>query len=138
VLADAFRVFLPLADPGWWRAHPPVRLNAAARRELRRLDKKHKRGARRAWAGTLRAEMASRLAAASAVFLRRGDAGALAGCRRLSDVMTGFRLPDAGASGAAPGGALPPGISTPAAVPSAGRRHNAGPGAVPGPGKEVV
>ena len=138
VLVDAFRLFLPLADPGWWRVHPTLRLNAAARRELRSLDKKCKRAARRAWAGTVRAAIASRLVEASAVFLRRGDAGGMARCRRLSDVMKGDRLPDAGASGEALGGALPPGIPNPAAVPTAGRRHNAGPGAVPGSGKEFV
>lgn len=137
VLGDAFRLFLPLADPGWWCRHPTVRLNAAARRELRTLEKKTRRGGRWLWAGTLRAQMVRRLSAAAAVFLRRGDGEGLARCHRLTEVMDGQRLPDAEAFGRAPGGVVRPGIFHHGGGAPGGRRHDAGPGDVRGPGKEI-
>ncbi len=79
VFRAAWRAFLPLADPGWWRAHPPARLNHQGRRLLRRLGKKRRRAARRPQQGLM-----LRLADAIAIYARAGDGDGIERCRRLA------------------------------------------------------
>ncbi len=83
VFRAAWRAFLPLADPQWWRAHPPARLNHQGRRLLRRLAKKRRRAARRPGHG-----LVLRLADATAIYARADDGESIERCRQLTAAIT--------------------------------------------------
>ncbi len=85
LLLLAFRAVLPLADPDWWRAHPRVRLNAEIRRQLKRIDKRRRRQARRRSAGTDLGRLGLLVTRAAAIYARHGDVAALGLCARLFD-----------------------------------------------------
>lgn len=89
---EAFRAFLPLVDPGWWRAHPTVRLNARARTFLRHVRKLRKRSGRSRW---LRGELEPRLCEAIEAFARGGDRAGVATCWRLIEAMSDSAPPPA-------------------------------------------
>ncbi len=84
---QAFRAFLRLADPRWWRGYPAARLNARQRRLLRRLRKLRQRGRRRGWTTTGRGALELRLCDAIEVYTRRGDGDGVARCRRLLEAI---------------------------------------------------
>ncbi len=85
LLLLAFRALLPLADPGWWHAHPMARLNAAARRRLRRFDKRRRQGARRRWADSTLGQLGLQACGAAAIYARHGDVAALDRCAGFLD-----------------------------------------------------
>lgn len=87
LLLLAFRAVLPLADPDWWRAHPRVRLNAEARRQLRRIDKRRRREARHGRAETALGRLELQASSAAAIYARHGDVAALGLCARLFDAL---------------------------------------------------
>lgn len=101
-LTEAFAAFLPLIDPGWWRAHPPVKLNAGKRRHLRSVRKLKKRAARYRWAAAGGREIYLRLCEAIEAFTRAGDDAALERCQRLLEAITGSAPPPAVAGAACP------------------------------------
>ncbi len=85
ILRLAFRALLPLADPGWWRAHPRARLNAETRRRLREIDKCRRRAERRGRAATGLGRLRLRAFGAAAIYARHGDVPALDLALRLID-----------------------------------------------------
>ena len=99
-LAEAFGAFLPLIDPEWWRAHPPVKLNARKRRHLRSVRKLKKRAARYRWAAAGGREGYLRLCEAIEAFARAGDEAALERCQRLLEAITDSAPPPAVAGAA--------------------------------------
>ncbi len=125
MLDFAFRAFLPLADAGWWRAHPKAQLNAAARRQLRRFAKRRRQGARSGWARTAVGRLGLRATSAAAIYARHGDVTALDRCARLLDLL------DQGLTGAGGGRRRPErapdsvsGNPTTAAAPPGGPRFD--------------
>ncbi len=74
ILLDAFHAFLPLVDPGWWRAFPPSRPSAAQRRELRQVHKTRKRIRRHGLEGSVIGDLALWVCDAAEVYLWAGDA----------------------------------------------------------------
>ncbi len=83
VIRDAFHAFLPLADPEWWRFHPPRKPNARVRRQLRQLDKQRKRSLRRP-AANAEEDFRRWLYDAIALYARAGDRRGLDRCLRLA------------------------------------------------------
>ncbi len=89
VLLDAFHAFLPLADPGWWRAYPPSRPNAARRRELRRIHKARKRILRHGRERSPAGDLALWVVDAAEAYLWAGDAVGVGRCQRLINAFQG-------------------------------------------------
>lgn len=83
----AFRAFLRLADPGWWRVYHPAKLNARKRRLLRRVRKLRRRGRRRGWTSAGRGALELRLCDAIELYVRRGDGEGFARCQRLLEAI---------------------------------------------------
>ncbi len=144
VLLDAFRAFLPLVDPGWWRAHPPSRPNAARRRRLREVHKTRRRVLRHGWRDTPTGEMVLWVCDATEAYLWGGDSVGVDRCERLINAMKGCpESESADLRTAAPGGTW--GTSPPTIGPAfhhggrgeTSRRHDTGSGDSTGPGKEV-
>ncbi len=90
VLLAAFRAFLPLADPEWWRARSPARLNAGQRRTLRGIRKLRKR-ARRGWARGGLGALELKLCDALEVFTRHGDGDRFGRCLEVIDALAELR-----------------------------------------------
>ncbi len=114
ILRLAFRALMPLADPGWWRAHPKARLNAAARRQVRWIDKRRRQYARRGRAGTALGRLGLRACGAAAIYARHADIAALDLCVRFLDLLDealagagGSRRRPEGTAGPCRGGSPP-------------------------------
>lgn len=103
ILLLSFRTFLPLVDPRWWQAYPPVEMDDFRRQALGVLQELRSSGAEAEWAHEEIGKL--RIAAADAidVFARKGFPE---GVQRAMDLFASFMQRDE--PQAAPGPQAPP------------------------------
>lgn len=130
VVFHAFRAFLPLADPRWWRAHPPQPLNHDRRRRLRKLRKRRRRAARGSPAPAGSRHLGAALYDAIEVYVRAADEAGVERCLRLADAISVVPAGVAGAlfaGGEITGRERRPARCGPASKNGGASRHDAGP-----------